>query len=92
MMKLGLALLAIGATATQISADIDNGNECLSAWAWDECTDWFYQHDYCKEFEDGEEKCGWWFSPSYDDVRYDDVWIFCSDWKSWCCTNFYKYC
>ena len=53
-MKLGLSLLAIGATATHISA----GDDCLSDWMWEDCSQLWFQWDWCA-WEDGY--LGWWY-------------------------------
>ena len=75
-MKLGLSLLAIGATATHISA----GDDCLSDWIWEDCSQLYYQWDWCK-WSEGEY--GWWYSPELDDDWGDDWWVPEDEWLTW---------
>ena len=67
-MKLGLVMLAAGALAikTEVSDD------CLSEWEWEECSQLYYQWDWCL-WESGE--LGWWYSPELDDDWSDDWWV-----------------
>ena len=52
MMKLGLALLAIGAAATRISAGVEYG--CYEIY-YDDWCELSYEVDYCSD------ECGYWF-------------------------------
>ena len=73
MMKLGLALLAIGASATRTSA----GDDCYGDWIWEECSWSYYQNDWCTD------DCGWWYSPGADDDWSDDFWVSCDEFAEW---------
>ena len=75
-MKLGLSLLAIGATAVHIS----DGDDCFSEWKEDYCTKWSYRDDYCRK-EQGS--CGWWFSTWFI-TEDDDQWVSCTEWSILC--------
>ena len=77
MMKLGLALLAIGAAATRISAGYDD-DECYSDWIWEDCSGLYYQVPYC-----ADEYCGWFYSPTGIDALYDYYWVSCAKFDTW---------
>ena len=70
MMKLGLALLAIGAAATRISDGVDWFCS-YDDWSWEECSGLYWQHD-CEEHT---YECGWWYSNAADDDWSDDWWV-----------------
>ena len=72
-MKLGLALLAIGAAATRTSV----GDDCYGDWIWEECSWSYYQNDWCTD------DCGWWYSPEADDDWSDDWWVSCDEFAGW---------
>ena len=76
-MKLGLALLAIGATATRIS-DWDDLDDCYGPWFYDDFCNAYYQEDYCTNNDDDED-CIYWGSRYDDDDSSDDWWISCHD-------------
>ena len=63
MMKLTLALLAVGATASLVAQD---DMSCYGDWSWDECAEAYWQEDHCTA------ECGWWYSPENDDDWWDD--------------------
>ena len=74
MMKLSLAILAVGAAATQTrSSDWD----CYGEWYWEDCSGLYWQSDYCTD------DCGWWYSPGLDDDWSDDWWVTCDEFDSW---------
>ena len=57
-MKLTLALLAVGATATRITQEDDY---CLSGWYWEVCSASYYQANYCNM-----DECGWMYAHEAD--------------------------
>ena len=74
MMKLSLAILAVGAAATQTrSSDWD----CYGEWYWEDCSGLYWQSDYCTD------DCGWWYSPGLDDDWSDDWWVSCDEFAGW---------
>ena len=75
MIKLTLALLAVGATASRLAVDVEYG--CYDDWYWEECAQGYFQVDFCR---DG---CGWWVSPGYDNDWSDDYWVSCDEYQSW---------
>ena len=75
MMKLGLALLAIGAAATRISA----GDACFGSWWYDATCDAYYQEDLCTD------ACIWWGSNDTDFDFDDDWWLTCDDFWAGIC-------
>ena len=77
MMKLGLALLAVGAAATRTQSADQFGNDCWGDYIWEECSWSYYQVDYCTD------DCGWWYSPELDDDWSDDYWVTCDEFAEW---------
>ena len=73
MMKLTLALLAVGATATRTTQD----ESCYGEWIWEECSWSYYQVDYCSD------DCGWWYADEADDDWSDDYWVSCDEFDTW---------
>ena len=71
-MKLGLALLAIGAAATRISAGVDG---CYEIY-YDDWCELSYEVDYCSD------ECGYWF---YAESWSGWEWVTCDEYDDGYC-------
>ena len=82
MMKLTLALLAVGATATRVAQE----EECVGDWMWEECSQSYWRIDTCSD------DCGWWYAPTPDEILDDDYWVTCDEFDTWeeCQTVFFS--
>ena len=77
MMKLSLALLAVGAMAARIEPE-----SCYGEWIYQVCSDSYRQEDYCR----GD--CGWWYTITPDDASWDDdYWVSCDEYDQWTSCN-----
>ena len=55
----------------------DSWDDCYGDWIWEDCSQLYYQSDYCTD------DCGWWYSPGLDDDWSDDWWVTCDEFWSW---------
>ena len=77
-MKFALAaLIASSAVAINPNPDDDYFNFCAGDWIWEDCSQLYYQSDYCTT------DCGWWYSPGLDYDYSDDWWVTCDEFTTW---------
>ena len=74
MMKLGLALLAIGAAAIRTSAGDD---DCHGNWIWERCS-WSWYWEACDG--EGDTECG---AVYWDELLEDVYWVSCDEYAQW---------
>ena len=80
MLKLTLALLAVGASAIRVAEDEEN---CDEPWVYDECSELYYQYDCENYYEENildmicnyivsldENGDDWWYEDC-EDLEYD---------------------
>ena len=86
-MKFALAILASSAAAVAVESNDQFGFECYGDWIYEECSDLYYQSDYCSD------DCGWWYSSGFDADWSDDYWVTCDEFASWefCQFDYYYY-
>ena len=75
MLKLTLALLAVGASAMRVAQD-----DCDEPWEYDYCLGLFYQEDCDNGYDEHreEEICN--INVSYEEDGSDSWWEECEDW------------
>ena len=79
MIKLTLALLAVGATATHVSQSSQDEDWCYGEWTWNKCDELYYKHNYCSPV------CGSYYAETADAPMNDEHWIPCDDMDWWWC-------
>ena len=79
MIKITLALLAVGATATHVSQSSQDEDWCYGEWFYHDCDGLWYKHNYCSPV------CGSYYAETNDAPMNDEHWVSCDDldW-GWC--------
>ena len=73
MIKITLALLAVGATATHVSQGTQYEDYCWGEWVWHRCDQLYYMNNYC----DG--LCGEYYAETADAPVNEEHWVSCDD-------------